>query len=581
MLLLLTTIASAADPYGGYLTGFALNASDEYAMGKAYSETDAWLTGVWENPTQQLRVERICRELVAASDRPDLVVNVTLLDTSEVNASAYPGGFLLVNRGILELLDDPQLAFVIGHELSHAILRHGVNAMNLAAAAKTVTSLQASRAAGDRTTAAQQARDLRLLSAGYSRQQELEADMYGMLYAVRAGWDAQASIDSMATLKKAFPDDFPPEFAAFADHPTFTDRIAKLQAGRDNILATLHQFDEGVAFFHAGRTAPAVRSFQQFLTLFPHCGNAWANLGAAWMQQVPGTLPWKDVLPLHASSGQRVRSDATVARERAVDAIQHALAIDPYDPVAIGLFGVLALRDGQPDHAYELLARAHTLAPDSAAILVDLGNAAAALGKEDEALKHWDEAHALAADLAEPLVNVALMQEQRKKKKPAIAAWTAVAALPGWQAEAESHLATLGEKRAKAAAAAAPTLEQLTVGKTKVGVRTPVDDVVAALGPPVYQEAPDEDGYSYLVWDTLSVVAQNGRVLGCLLAGDSDLKTTGGVGIGSPATALQPWGVPTTSFTLGAVDSRDWVPRGVAVSLLNDEVAEIELYLPE
>lgn len=582
MLFLLATLAFA-NPYATYIKGAAMTASDEYALGLAYSSSRAWLVGKYENPEQQLRVERITRDLIAASDRPDMIINVTLLDTPDVNASAYPGGFLLVNRGTLELLDDPQLAFVLGHELSHAILRHGANALNLATAAKTVTQLQSSRAAGDRAAVTQQANDLRTMSATFSRQQEYEADLYGMLYAVRAGWKAESSVAAMNSLKVSFGGDMPAYLAVNAEHPTFTDRIKEMNLGIATIHETLGRFDQGVAFFRAGRTDRAATAFQQFLTLFPNSSAAWANLGACWMREVPSALPYEDILPLHASSGQRVRGDRTVARERAVDALQKALALDPYDPVALGLFGVLALRDGDPASGYELLEEALELAPDSVPLMVDLGVAAAALEKHDEALKHWEAAHALAPTQAEPLVNIARLQESRKKKKQAIAAWNVVAALPGRAQEAAKHLEALGDKKAVAAAAAVAATankpEALLIGTAQLAVRAPVDDFVKAFGPAVIDEQYDD--LRYLAWPGIELVAQNDRVMNCLVQ-QSGAKTASGIAIGSELAAVTAvWGPPTDSVVVGAYNSQEWSGRGVAVGLIGGRVAELQIFVPE
>ncbi len=61
----------------------------------------------------------------------------TLLDTSEVNAFAVPGGFIYVTRGMLDFVhDDDELAAVIGHELAHVARRHGAEQLEALAVAE-------------------------------------------------------------------------------------------------------------------------------------------------------------------------------------------------------------------------------------------------------------------------------------------------------------------------------------------------------------------------------------------------------------------------------------------------------------
>lgn len=587
MLLCLLGLALGANPLSATLGTFATTASDEYAIGREYSSVRAWLVGVYVNPEQQARVERLARRVVAASDRPDLVVNVTLLDSPQINASAYPGGFLLVNRGTVEMLGDDELAFVLGHELSHAILRHGVNAMNLQQATKSVAAIQASRAASDRKAAEQAANDLYLMTASYSRQFEYEADLYGLLYTVRAGMPGDASVRAMSRLRDSVGGDVDPNRAAYSSHPLFVDRIDQLGKGLDGIKATHHQFEAGLGFLKAGRPGPAIAAFQQFLTVFPHSNAAWANLGAAHLTMVKPAAgdAWQDVLPLHTDSGERVRAaDDGLHAERAADALAHALEIAPHDPVALGLAGVLARRGGSLPEARQFLERALASAPDAVPLLVDLGNVAAQEGKHDEALKLWEKASALAPEQAEPLVNTALLLEQDKKKKPATAAWTRVAALPGMADLAAAHLEALGQKKKEAEATATPGPETLTFGKAKLALRQPIDELLAALGTPDADEAYEEGAFRYLAWDAHSVeaITQDGRLVELFAFGTSTVTTGAGVGMGADEAALlRAYGPPTSEFELEAIHGFEWAARGIGATLTDGKVTELDLFLPE
>ena len=65
------------------------------------------------------------------SKNPDLPYEFKLVNSKEINAFAFPGGFIYVNRGLIEAADnESELAGVLGHEISHAALRHGTNQMS-------------------------------------------------------------------------------------------------------------------------------------------------------------------------------------------------------------------------------------------------------------------------------------------------------------------------------------------------------------------------------------------------------------------------------------------------------------------
>jgi len=150
--------------------------------------------------------------------RSDLRVplNVTVLNSKEINAFALPGGFLFVQRGLLEAVEDEaQLAGVIAHEIAHVTGRHGYKLMKRATIASII--YQAAQLAavlltgGAATLGTYYALQygfyglglvLSLDLLGVSREFELEADQLGVQYAWNAGYDPSGFIrffDRMAT----------------------------------------------------------------------------------------------------------------------------------------------------------------------------------------------------------------------------------------------------------------------------------------------------------------------------------------------------------------------------------------------
>src|SRR6185436_2729560 len=71
-------------------------------------------------------VESLGKTLVAKSRGPNFPYTFKVVDSSEINAFALPGGPIYINRGILESArNDGEVAGVLAHEISHVVLRHG------------------------------------------------------------------------------------------------------------------------------------------------------------------------------------------------------------------------------------------------------------------------------------------------------------------------------------------------------------------------------------------------------------------------------------------------------------------------
>jgi len=160
-------------------------------------------------------VADLARNVAARSDLR-VPLNVTVLNSKEINAFALPGGFLFIQRGLLEAVEDEaQLAGVIAHEIAHVTGRHGYKLMKRATIASII--YQAAQLAavlltgGAATLGAYYALQygfyglglvLSLDLLGVSREFELEADQLGVQYAWNAGYDPSGFIrffDRMAT----------------------------------------------------------------------------------------------------------------------------------------------------------------------------------------------------------------------------------------------------------------------------------------------------------------------------------------------------------------------------------------------
>ena len=163
--------------------------------------------GVYEDRQAEIMVARIVGRLLAAANQPNAQFQVTILDTSEVNAFALPGGYIYVTRGILALASDTsELAAVLAHEIAHVTLRHARARTDKTRNTQIVDRVITGIFGGDTSTDATANRTRQSLAA-FSQNQELEADREGIKFAGKAGYDSQAAARFLGVMSR---------FAAFS-----------------------------------------------------------------------------------------------------------------------------------------------------------------------------------------------------------------------------------------------------------------------------------------------------------------------------------------------------------------------------
>jgi len=191
-----------------------------------------------EDQSIQQYVRSVAERIAKHSDLK-VPLHVEVLQSREINAFALPGGFIFVERGLLEAVDDEsQLAGVLAHEIAHDTARHSHKLMKRATiaslfyqAAQIAAIVLTGGAAGIGLYYAIQygfyglglVLDLKLL--GVSRDYELEADQLGVQYAWNAGYDPTGFIrffDKMAT-KKGYVNGV----SWFRTHPPFYQRMVQ------------------------------------------------------------------------------------------------------------------------------------------------------------------------------------------------------------------------------------------------------------------------------------------------------------------------------------------------------------------
>jgi predicted Zn-dependent protease len=159
-----------------------------------------------------------------------------LVDDSTVNAFAVPGGHVFVHRGLIERAGSlSEFAGVIGHEVAHVTLRHGVDQMSSRTKANVVVTIVCAIVNVCASTVAQVALDVggQALFAKYSRDDESQADSAAVGYLVAAGIDPRGIPAMFARLAAERQADPTALDAWFGSHPLEASRIARTRAVLD------------------------------------------------------------------------------------------------------------------------------------------------------------------------------------------------------------------------------------------------------------------------------------------------------------------------------------------------------------
>ncbi|MCZ6607027.1 MAG: M48 family metalloprotease, partial [Alphaproteobacteria bacterium] len=148
--------------------------------------------GAYTDAKLRAYIRRIGIKLASVSEARDLPYTFTILNDDKVNAFALPGGYVYITRGLLALAEnEAEMAGVLAHEIGHVAARHTAERYSTAMATNLGLMLLGAigssaglpsgvgRIIGFGAQAALQ---------GYSREQELEADMLGVRYMTRAGY---------------------------------------------------------------------------------------------------------------------------------------------------------------------------------------------------------------------------------------------------------------------------------------------------------------------------------------------------------------------------------------------------------
>jgi predicted Zn-dependent protease len=238
----------STDPYTGekVVIDKSISPEDEKALGlQAYQEILQQERPVDPNAQISQQTREIAQRLVAKIPQVEDALaaehgleaphiersfdwEVNVLQSEQVNAFCLPGGKIAVYTGLVPVAQNADaMAIVIGHEISHALLRHGAQRMT----EQKLT--QIGQMAGAMSGMSQQSMQAVMAVYGYghslpyARKQESQADEMGLMLAAAACFNPQEAIPLWERMDSQGNGQAPPEFAS--DHPSAGTRIQDLQ----------------------------------------------------------------------------------------------------------------------------------------------------------------------------------------------------------------------------------------------------------------------------------------------------------------------------------------------------------------
>lgn len=215
----------------------------EIALGKAVAQDIERQARIIDDPVISEYVNRVGQNLVRNSD-VKVPVSIKVIDSEEINAMALPGGFFYVNTGLIMAADnEAELAGVMAHEIAHIAARHGTRQQTRGQIANLAT-IPLIFMGGWTGYGIRQGASV-LIPMGFlafSRGFEREADVLGLQYMYKAGYDPTSFVsffETIQTKEKRKPGTMA---KVFGSHPPTDDRIKDAQKNIQDMLESKPEY---------------------------------------------------------------------------------------------------------------------------------------------------------------------------------------------------------------------------------------------------------------------------------------------------------------------------------------------------
>ena len=353
-----------------------LTIEDEKRLGREFHERLVKHDFLVQTKQVNDYITRVGMTCLEAVPNPLFEYRFFVVRSSAINAFATPGGYIYLNHGLITMVEnEAELAAVISHEIAHANARHIADMVskqtkvNIAALAAAIAGAflggggEATAAALSFSVAAMQTLNLK-----YSRDNEEEADRYGIAYLAKAGYKAESAMSILRLMRRfEFYSNSIPSY--FLTHPGTDDRIRYI----DGLLQTVYANNQGKAeivgpfrrikmmLMTGGELESRVRFFEEEVKRNPSDVDSLYGLGVV--------------------QSRRGRFDESLST------LRRALSFAPRDPDILRELGAVCFKMRRFTEGLPYLAQALEIDKDDVRTLTHLGNTYEALAMYDKALE--------------------------------------------------------------------------------------------------------------------------------------------------------------------------------------------------
>jgi predicted Zn-dependent protease len=315
--------------------------------------------------TSDAAISAIGRAVAAYSDRPHLHYTFYVIEGEKrPRAFSLPGGHVFVSRSLLDQVcqTEADIAFILGHEIAHSALRHyadyRLQDMQQVASVRELFQQSQLVDAEMEPIAVETVEHILIPQMIKIRQlKEMEADQFGMVYALRAGYQFSGGFWVLSRLQQLYGDAFeleqqddlfsPQLPRESSSHPSISKRIEQLELFRIKAFEVAKLFPSARDALDRGDYREASLLFETILSLFPQSRTAHIGLGVAYHLQYWDSSPGDDFLLAYPGALeveymyllQRGAQDMD-ALQRAISEYQTVLAVEPGNAYARNNLGV-------------------------------------------------------------------------------------------------------------------------------------------------------------------------------------------------------------------------------------------------